>query len=530
MNEQIQLARRYVRMVWPYRWAALALSIVVSLAGWMYAITLPNIYQVDAKIFIDTYSILRPLLKGLAVENDSLASSASLMQRTLLTRPNLEEVARKTDLDLEAKTAKDFDLVVEKLAENISLSGTSDDNIYQISFENSDPQRAKRVVDELLNSFLETALGSNRKDTAETQKFLDEQIQEYEKRLIAAEQRLKEFKQRNAGQMPSEGGNYFKSLQDARGILKSARMEYDEARNRSVELHRQVDAGARETTTGPVAEIPLVTPFDDRMARLQEQLDQLLSQYTEKHPDVAGLRSQLEALKVQREKALKEIATSSVATGELPAGAQGNSPFMEIRLAIAQADAEVSALQARVKFYEQEVSELEKQVDTIPEIEAELKRLDRDYGLNKQQFDELLKRRESARISQQVDQRADDIKIKVIEPPRIPLSPIGPNRVQLMSIILAASLGAGAGLAFLLSQINPRFYSSDELKEIARLPVIGTVSLVFSQRQRTERRMEMAVFGLVVFGLVGLYGALVGLELMQFDLNGRIMSLMGRAT
>ena len=117
-------------MVWPYRWIALGLAAVVSVVGWFGVFYMPDEFEVRAKIFVDTRSMLRPLLRGLAINTDSLASSANLMKRTLLTRPNLEEVARKTDLDLSAETEQDFDKVVTDLAKNISLSGTEKDNIY----------------------------------------------------------------------------------------------------------------------------------------------------------------------------------------------------------------------------------------------------------------------------------------------------------------------------------------------------------------------------------------------------------------
>jgi len=168
MNEQIQQARRYVRMVWPHRWAAILTAIAVCLVGWSYALIVPNIYEVNAKIFVDTQSMLRPLLKGLAVDTNILAQNAVLLQRTLLTRPNLEDVARKADLDLETETARDFELLVARLAQNITFTGTSRDNIYQIAIKDRDVNRAKRIVDELLNRFLETALGSSRLDTEVT--------------------------------------------------------------------------------------------------------------------------------------------------------------------------------------------------------------------------------------------------------------------------------------------------------------------------------------------------------------------------
>ncbi|MEQ8232940.1 MAG: Wzz/FepE/Etk N-terminal domain-containing protein [Gammaproteobacteria bacterium] len=531
MNEQIQLARRYVRMVWPHRWSALALSLAICILGWSYVFYLPNIYEVRAKIFVDTQSMLRPLLRGLAIDTNALVNTANLMRRTLMTRPNLEEVARKADLDLEAKTEREFDMLVDSLGKRVKLTGTSTDNIYEIAFEDADIQRAKRIVDELLNRFLETALGSTRRDTAVTQKFLDEQIQEYERRLIEAEERLKEFKQRNAGKMPGTGNTYFEDLELARARLKQADLEMREAINRGDVLRRSL--AGEEPVFGLMGDQMLdptaTSKYDGRIEKLEEQLDQLKLHYTEKHPDVVGILEQIERLKEKREEELTLLAQNpepSFSSG--PSDPLQGSVYQEMNLAMAQADAEVAALRARVEAYQRDVEALENAVGTMPEIEAELKRLDRDYGLNKQQYEELLKRREAARLSEEADAQADDIKLKVIEPPRIPLAPIGPKRVQLLTMVMLAALGAGAGLAVLLSQINPRFYSSEELKEVAQLPLLGTVSLVFSRRQQTERRMELAMFAVVLLGLFSLYGALVALDSMHVDLNAKLVNLVGK--
>jgi hypothetical protein len=97
-----------------------------------------------------------------------------------------------------------------------------------------------------------------------------------------------------------------------------------------------------------------------------------------------------------------------------------------------------------------------------------------------------------------------------------------------LSLVFAAALAMGGGLAFLLAQINPRFNTSEELKEFTLLPVLGTISLVSSRRYRTERRMEMIVFGLVGTGLCVIYGGLVGLEAMQFDMHSHMADLVDR--
>lgn len=526
MKEQIDLGLRYARMLWRYRWLALAFSAVVSVAGWAYVIAMPNTYAVNAKVFVDTRSMLRPLLKGLAVDNRALQDSAQLMKRTLLTRPNLEEVARRTDLDLTAETPQAFEALVSSLAERVKLSGTSRDNVYEIKFEDKVAERAKRVVDELLNTFLETALGSSRTDSETTQKFLDGQIAEYERRLIEAEERLKEFKQKNVGFMPDSGIDYFGRMQMAKSAHRDAQLLLNEAVNRRNELRKRLGGAEDKSSMGlENPNLLAMSRYTGRIDDLNSQLDQLLLQYTDKHPDVVAIRQTLEDLETRQEEELKRLSEELANNTGIETEA-----VMTTKLAVAQSEAEVAALQARVRQYAKQVEELEELVDTVPEVEAELARLNRDYGLNKRQFDELLQRRESARMSEDVDEQAEDVKLKVIEPPRVPLAPSGPNRVLFFTGVLGASIGAGIALAFLLSQIQPRFYTSEELKEFTGLPILGSVSYRSSLRYRTERRMELAVFGLIFLVLLGVYGGLVSLESSQFGLHEKFNELVAPNT
>jgi polysaccharide chain length determinant protein (PEP-CTERM system associated) len=532
MIEQIQLLRSYARRIWPYRWIALASATLVSIIGWGVVISLPNQYEVSAKIFIDTRSMLKPLLKGLTVNNNSISNSASLMRQTLLTRPNLEDVARKTDLDLSTSTDEEFDSLITGLAKRIVLTGTPRDNIYEIKFADSDPNKAKRIVDEILNSFLETALGDSRQDSVVTQKFLTEQIADYEKRLVEAEERLKEFKQKNVGLMPGDGGNYYQRLEEAKQISRNAELDLREAQNRRSELARQAEGEV--PVFGMMEEIDVwnsdvTTKYDGRILELESQLDQLLLQYTEKHPDIVGIRLTVAALEEKRDEEATRIAENERDDySNVSSSTQESLAYQELKISLGQADADVAGLKIRAEEYNKRVEGLERLVDTVPEVEAELQRLDRDYALNKKNFEELLKRRESARLSDDVDSEADHLKLKVIEPPRIPISPVGPKRVALFSGVLLGSLAFGSVLAFLLTQITPRFYSSDELREFAQIPVIGVVTMISSGRQRTERLMEFAVFGMVFLGLIAVYGGLVGMEKMQFEVYAKFVGFVGR--
>ena len=154
MYEFLQMARNYLRMAWLYRWLAVSMSLTAAVGGWAYVYSLPDHYQVSAQLYLDSSSMLRPLLRGLAVNSNTLQDSAVMLERTLLTRPNLEEIARSADLDLNAETPEDFDRIVSKLGKSISIIKTRRQHIYDITYRNPKPQRAKTIVDEILNTFL----------------------------------------------------------------------------------------------------------------------------------------------------------------------------------------------------------------------------------------------------------------------------------------------------------------------------------------------------------------------------------------
>ena len=201
MNEQLELVRIYIRMVWRQRWLALICAGVLCVVGWLYVMFLPNQYEVSAKIFVDT-GALRSLLKGIASDSNNRDDNVDMMRRTLLVRPNLEKVARKTDMDIRAKTPKEFEKLLISLARKITIVGSTRDDIYVIGYKSMDAKLATRVVEVILNIFVERSLGESRRDSSKSKEFLQEQINEHEQRLSAAETRLMEFKRENVGQKP----------------------------------------------------------------------------------------------------------------------------------------------------------------------------------------------------------------------------------------------------------------------------------------------------------------------------------------
>ena len=511
MQELLDQLVRYARGMWRYRWTMMAVVWLVCIIGWAVVLRMPDVYQASARVHVDTQSVLRPLLRGLAVDSGAV-ERVGLMTRTLLSNPNLEQLARMTDLDLRAENPKQMENLISGLRSKISIQSTRNENLYTIAYTDSDRNLAKRVVQSLLTIFVENTLGQGRADTDAAQGFLNQQIKEYEQRLRAAEDRLAEFKREHVGMMPGEGQDYYKRLETALTELQQARLQLRELENRLAVQQRQLEDFQEQSsdyTLYGTGESPERSSIDARVRSLEQQLDELLLRYTEKHPDVIEIKGLISKLEQKR----AQIEPPSAETGQ-----QANPVYQQLRIMIGETESQIASLEVRVREYEERVAGLREMIDTIPKVEAELARLNRDYNVNKANYEELLERRESARLSKQADITADDVKFRVVDPPRVPLEPSGPPRIMLMSIVLLGAFGVGGGLGFLIYQIRPSFEDARLLKELTGYPVFGSVCMVYTDEYLKKRRLALACLVVTTLGLLCLYGLVVTAEMLNLNL------------
>ncbi|MCF7977798.1 MAG: chain length-determining protein, partial [Chromatiaceae bacterium] len=287
MHDLIAEIFQYLRGVWRYRWVALGLAWVIAVAGWIYVSTIPNEYRASARLFVDTQSVLRPLLKGLTIQPD-FAERVSLMSKMLLSRPNLEKALRMSDLELSVNSPREKEALISRLNAKIRINGNRSAPIYNISYEDQNPESATRVVQALVNIFIEEALAGDQTATTTAQNFLDDEIAAYEAELRASELRLADFKRRNAGLLPGNTG-YYATLEGARAQLRDARLALEEATQRRGQLLAQIQA-ENERARGNAEDLNDSSALDPQVSAAQARLDDLLLRYTERHPDVLELR------------------------------------------------------------------------------------------------------------------------------------------------------------------------------------------------------------------------------------------------
>jgi len=527
MNELFGQLLDYLRGIWRNRWYALGCAWVLCLIGWAVVYRMPDQYKASARVFVDTQSVLRPLMRGLAIDANPSAQ-IGLVTRTLLSRPNLEKIARLTDLDIQAATPEALDRLLTRLQSQIRLGPASrqDQNLYDVTHTDRSPQRAKDVVQAVVTVFAENLLGDSRMDTDSAQRFLDKQISEYEVRLAEAESHLREFKLKNMGLMPSEGATYYNRMQQVVADLEAIRLEMTQAENRRNSLVKQIEnekPTVESTFADPWSTQPgaadFSLPVDGRIQNLEQKLDELLLKYTEKHPDVIIIRETLADLRKQREEELaqyKANLANSNNSGYSTPQMNANPIYQQLKMALSLEEANLASLQVKVEEYEKRKKELQDQVNAVLKVEASLTALNRDYDTNRKKYEELLARRETARLSEQVEQTSQGVRFRIIEPPRAPSQPSGPNRPLLISLVLVIGSAGGIGFALLMSLLWPTFDSRYGLMHATQVPVFGSVSAVLSPSATRRKRWMLLSYLALGSGLLMLYGGLLVAETMGF--------------
>jgi len=530
MNEIIGQLLDYLRGIWRNRWYTLICAWIICLTGWAVVYRMPDQYEASARVFVDTQSVLRPLMKGLAIDANP-GAQVGLVTRTLLSRPNLEKIARLTDMDIQATSPEALDRLLAKLQSQIQLGPASrqDQNLYDVTHTDRNPQQAKNVVQAVVTVFAENLLGDARVDTDSAQRFLDKQIREYEARLSEAETRLREFKLKNMGLMPSEGATYYNRMQQVTADLEAIRLEMAQAENRRNSLLKQIEnekPTVESTFTDPwstQAGAAISLPVDARIQGLEQKIDELLLKYTEKHPDVIIMRETLADLRKQREEELAQykasLANSSKNSSDNSSPQMNANPiYQQLKMALSLEEANLASSKVKLEEYEKRHNELQDQVNAVLEVEANLTALNRDYDTNRKQYEELLARRETARLSEQVEQTSQGVRFRIIEPPRVPSKPSGPNRPLLISLVLGIGLASGMGFALLISLLWPTFDSRYGLMRATQVPIFGSVSAVLSPAAARRQRWMLLSYLALGCGLLVFYGGLLVVETIGFKL------------
>ena len=497
LSEYLLYAMKYMRLVCSARKIVIPIVLACCVGGWLLVWYMPNVYQSETKVYVDQRTMLDALLEGVVIDDQDIESDmVDIARVSLLTQRNLEQVAADNGMLDDVNSPFERELVLKDLSEKIRItskrrSGGKGTQDLIISYRSKNAEHSKNVVSSFLNLFVNNVLRDSRSESTNTLEFLDQQINEYKLKLEESEDQLKQFRSANISVMPGEGNSFFEELRRVSDKVNEARLNLREATNRRDQLNEKyarLTSGSGNNSSNGLRRAEQIQTLEDR-------LDGLLLQYTNSHPDVVATREQLALLK-------KDYVPPTIDTQSI--GSQ--FALTEFQLELGKAEGDVASAEARFAEYTERKAELDQAVSTIPEIEAELAKLNRDYGQNKDRYDELVRSRQKALISTEKDVNDSQGKFHVVEPPRTLPLPVEPNRPLLLTLIFFGAWALGIAIPILLDLVRPAVSSLNDIGKMTDFPVLGTVSMTENSAASSRVGTKTVVFfmALTLIGYVAL--------------------------
>jgi polysaccharide chain length determinant protein (PEP-CTERM system associated) len=506
-----QQLRDELRGTWRFRWHALAVAVLVTLLGSLIVATLPDNFLATSKFYVDASSRLGRLLQGLAVETN-VENQVAYVRQALLSRPHLAELAASPEFGHSNRTAAQQDRLLDSLRNKIEL--TPDHNVtsgggimLSVSYQDPSRDRALYIVKSLVDGFVAETQVANRAKAEEAQTFLLKELADLEGKLAASEDKLAEFKKEHFGVLPGQGGDYFSRLQTEREGLDHANNQLSVIMSQREELNAQLRGQSPMVATAHGTPQGMSTGQKDIDARIKDseaKLEDLLLRYTEKHPEVIALKATIADLKARRATELQALRNGSDGGGSL--AVEDNPLYQSIKLQLNKIEVDAAAARADIAQRERRIADLQRSINTAPNVEAELGRLDRNYGATKGQYEALLERLQRAHLSESAEETGV-VKFEIIDPPEVKAAPVGPNRMLMLLAVFVAAVGSGAALAYILHQLRPVVSNAVALGSLTHLPVFGTVSIGRLEAHKAAWQGSALRFAGALCALMVLFGA-----------------------
>lgn len=495
------LVRKYLSLGWRQRWPAVLFTWLVCAGGWFMVFNIPNTFESSARLYVDTDQLIKDVTRGLTFDDGS-AARLDILQRTLLSRPNLEKLISKTALELDLSGASDRERMVDGLATAIRITPQTR-NLFTISYRNASPRLAYEVVRTMLTTFVESKAGTNRTEMENASRFLDKTLADDERRLQEAERRRAEFRAKYVDVLPTADGG-------------ASRLEAQQSQLRELKGQLTDAIARRDTLTRELANIPpqIVTETDGpggsggggnpRLREAERVLQELRTQFTDKNPEVIKQQGIIATL---RNAPADPAPSGAVRAG--PRSRTASNPMYEaLKTRVVDNESTIASLTRQANDSIKERDRLEAIARSAPQLQADYANVNRDYDVVQRRYTDLLSRREAMRLSASAEVDGDKVKVQIIDPPLVPQNPIAPKRLLLVSGVLLAGLAAGCGLAFLLVQLDQSFHSVDDLRSFG-FPVVGGVSMLASRVPVMRRLVSGGLFAVALAIPVAVYGGLV---------------------
>jgi polysaccharide chain length determinant protein (PEP-CTERM system associated) len=481
---------------------------------------LPSVYKSATLILVE-----QPTMpKDYVVPNvtDDLQERVQSITQQILSRTRLLHIIDELNLYTDERSRRSPDELVERMRKDISIDLVHDERrsevtAFEVSYLSRDPRVAQRVTSELTNLFISENLEVRQQASQDTTNFLESRLEEARKTLAEQEEKVREFKVRHPGDLPTQLGSNLQILSGLQSQLQTEEDALNAAKQQNVYLQsllNQYRTVQKTSKTGAGAPVGLPA-INDELDKLKAQLADLSSHYTDRHPDVRKLKDQIARTEKMRDQIIADLKTgakartddSSDTAPQTEADIRDSSPMFQLQ-------SQLRANQIEINNREHSIAELKKKIDSYqghlsqePVTEQQLTDLSRGYEQSKANYDDLLKKKNASEMATSMELRQQGEHFRVLDPPSLPSKPAFPNHLKFCEIGLGVGLVLGGGLAGSTEFLDDRLHSEKALKELLPVAVISELpSFTTPDEEKTERRKLWAIWATAALVLVTILG------------------------
>lgn len=483
------LSKTILRELFRFRFPALIVGIIFSLVLLAVGVVYDEKYEVTTTLYADRQNIIQPLLEGKASVTD-VEEQLQEVYDVMMSTKNLEAIINEEGLVANALSEVEVAEEVARLRKQILISMLGP-NYISVKYNDVDPKKAYNIINKVVSFFIKESSENKRSESRQAFVFIDKQVGSYKDQLRAAETKLKDFK---ASNLDGSEGKVENKIEKLRTQIGDLTLDLEQATVRVDSLQKQI-AQENEFLVQQASD----DEFRERIRAAVERLDTLKLSLTDSHPDVISMQQHIASL----ESAAKKSTPSGSAVRSTE-----NPVYDELRASLASAQVDKQTLEKKLNSLQSRLTEERARAKRIAVRNAELSELIRDYDVTKEIYEDLLERKEKARLSMTLDIEGQGVSYKVQEPAKFPLSPTGLKFIHFIAIGLVAAFLVPIGLVVMYVLIDPRVRFSETLDYELDVPILGVVPKLTNELMVKQYQSKLKGFLFLVVLYCVSYAAL----------------------
>jgi polysaccharide chain length determinant protein (PEP-CTERM system associated) len=377
-------------------------------------------------------------------------------------------------------------------------------NLIKIEYQDKEAVRAADTANHLAELLLAESTEKKGQESGTAFEFLNKQVREYHKKLLGAENKLKEFRSKNIDAQPGTEAGVATRISEIRRSLEQTQLELAEALSKKGSIESQL-AGEAGVTVSLTRE----AQYQAQLAEMQAELDKLRLSYHDTHPSVIRVKHQMrdlaEAITNEKQNRKAKVAVDDNKQPFSDKGVFINPLYEQLRRELSATKTTIDTLRVRIAQIEQLLKHELERGRRIHVGELILAELTRDYEVNRDLHQQLLKRRENARVSMSLDLEEQGLNLRIQERAVVPVRPSGPRFLHFAAISLALGIGVPLGLIGAGIRFDPRVRFKSTISEKLGLPVLAVVPQLSTLREARWRAWNGWLLGLLVLLYLGIF-------------------------